>query len=156
MNKTLTLFLILALAACTREVSFDHNISAEFPSQKQLESVSVCFAAEGSADILVSTDGVINYGSLSVAKVTVVDEAQLPEILEETFWTGSSRQWLIFLETSLPCEGMSDCGFVNVLRARGLSQDGVSLWASSNVYDKISNLTVSPVSFTVKVWESGR
>jgi len=156
MRKVLFLAAILSLAACTREVTIDHEISAEFPMQETLESVSVLFAAEGSADIMMSTDGVTTRGNLSVVKASVADESELPEILEDTFWTDSSRQWVILLETSLPCEGMSECGFVNVLRARGLSQAGESLWASANVYDKISNLTANPVSFTVRVWGGGR
>lgn len=156
MRKVFILAAALGLIACTKEVTVDHQISAEFPMQESLESVSVLFAAEGSADILVSTNGITTHGNLSVAKAAVVDEAELPDILEDTFWTGTTRQWIILLDTNLPCEGMSDCGFVNVLRARGLSQDGVSLWATSNVYDKISGLRVSPVGFTVKVREDGR
>jgi len=157
MKKILTVLGMAAmLLSCTKEITIDHHISAEFPRVGELSGVRVLFAAGGDADILVTPDGgrrVITYKALSIVTGDYTD-AELSTLLEETFWRDPSRQWII--HTASPVEGtvLGGAGFVNCLRARGLSAEGGMLFASSNTYDKIEGITVSPLGFTVKVKEA--
>lgn len=155
---------LILLLSCGKETPVDHNISAEFPLQETLQAVNVLFAEEGQADIVIGTEV---KGSLDGVKVTDVDGGKVirfkslaifvgnadEDLLERTFWQDPSLQWIYKLDSDAMEEDFQNCGFVHALRARGLSGDGTTLFAASNVYDKISALSVSPLSFTVKVRE---
>lgn len=159
---------LLALSACEKAITIDHSITAEFPAVETLQPVSVLFADEGTADIMITSAGlqsslegvsealasggrIIRYKALAIFVGTCTEDG-LEALLEETFWKDSSIQWIYRFDSALEGESLGNCGFVNALRARGLEPDG-SLFAANNVYDKISGLAVSPLCFTVKVRE---
>lgn len=160
-NCLIILVAALLVASCDKAVTIDHHITAEFPVQETLPQVSVLFAEEGEADILVSSEGaksklqglveqsvqggkVIRYKALAIFTGTLTDDT-----LEETFWAEPSLEWIVVSDAE---EILSDCGFVNVLRARGLGE-GI-LFASSNAYDKISSPKGEPMGFNIKVKEA--
>lgn len=162
---------LTALCACEKAITIDHDITAEFPAVAQLGQVSVLFSDEGSADIKITSAGlqsslegatetlvkngrIIRYKALAIFDGTCTEDG-LEALLEETFWAEPSLQWIYRFDSALQGEALGDCGFVNALRARGLESGGGSLFASSNVYDKISGLTASPLGFAVKVREEG-
>ena len=164
------LYIILAAAfvcACEKEVTVDHRISAEFPVTETLRDVSILFAEEGGADILLTSSGVrsslegvseaavpggklVRYKSLALFTGTFTES-----LLEETFWADPSKMWLYRTDSADAEEVLAGCGFVNVLRARGLD-GGTVLYASSNAYDKISSLTGDPLGFNIKVKEAAQ
>ena len=157
----------LCLAACTKAKPQDHHIWAEFPDQEAVEEVSVSFG--GTADIVVSDTGVSSslagfttenlssggtlarYKNLALFTGAWTD---LDSLLEETFWTQPSLQWVFAGDFSAgEKEDFASAGFVNCLKARGLEAPETGLFASSNTYDKIRSLSASPLSFTVMVKE---
>lgn len=164
------LYIILAAAfvcACEKAVTVDHRISAEFPVTETLQDVSILFAEEGEADILVTSSGVqsalagvtetavtdgriVRYKSLALFSGTLSED-----LLEITFWAEPSKMWLYRTDSDDAEEVLAGCGFVNVLRARGLDGETV-LYASSNAYDKISSLTGDPLGFNIKVKEAAQ
>lgn len=146
MKKILILLGLLGLMACTKELTLDHNISAEFPAQETLESVSVSLG--GSADIAINSEGTIRHKSLAIYY-----GAKSATLLEDSFWKEPGLQWIFILKDAASDEDFAESGFVDVLRARGLASEEYILYASSNVYDKISKLSASPLSFEVKVKE---
>lgn len=168
----LTLLAALSFAACQKSITIDHHICAEFPLQEVPESISVLFADNGQADILIGSDGVIKsipegaeasvlpggeqllrYKSLALVWG---DCADTEEFLESYYWISSALQWILYLNADP--EQLYRCGFVNCFRARGIgiNESDVVLYAGSNVYDKISGLGATPVSFTVNVKEEVR
>ena len=164
MRKHLYLFLAAALVcACEKPVTTDHHLSAEFPVQETLQSVSVLFAEEGEADILLTSAGVqstldgltetaVSGGSIVRYKTLAIFCGTLSEdLLEESFWAEPSLEWVFRTDAADAETLLSRCGFVHVLRARGLEGDG--LFASGNAYDKISSLTGAPLGFRIKVRE---
>lgn len=146
MRKVLILAAVLGLIACTKEVTVDHEISAEFPLQEALQSVSVSIG--GSADIVLSADGIVRHKSLAVYY-----GPKSSSLLEDTFWQEPDLQWIFILKDTETDEAFTDSGFVDAFKARGLQSEEYILYASSNVYDKISKLSASPLSFEVKVKE---
>lgn len=164
------LYIILAAAfvcACEKAVTIDHHISAEFPVTETLQDVSILFAEEGEADILVTSSGVqsalagvtetavtggriVRYKSLALFSGTLS-----VDLLEKTFWADPSKMWLYRTYSADAEEVLAGCGFVNVLRARGLDGETV-LYASSNAYDKISSLSGDPLGFNIKVKEAAQ
>lgn len=146
MKKILILLGLLGLVACTKELTLDHNISAEFPAQETLQSVSVSLG--GSADILISSEGIVRHKSLAIYY-----GQKSAGLLENSFWKEPDLQWIFILKDAASDEDFAGSGFVDVLRARGLASEEYILYASSNVYDKISKLSASPLSFEVKVKE---
>ena len=164
------LYIILAAAfvcACEKAVTVDHRISAEVPVTETLQDVSILFAEEGEADILVTSSGVqsalagvtetavtdgriVRYKSLALFSGTLSED-----LLEKTFWAEPSVAWVFRTDSADAEEVLAGCGFVNVLRARGLDGESV-LYASSNAYDKISSLTGDPLGFNIKVKEAAQ
>jgi|GEM_PF-1863913 len=157
----------LCLCACDKTITIDHGFSAEFPPEEELESVSVSFGA-GSADIVISDSGVTS--SLDGLKTLTLDDGgtlicykslalftgawvDLDTLLEDTFWTKPSLQWIFTGDFSSYHDMFTSIGFVDCFKARGLVSGGTDIYASSNTYDKISALTAGPVSFTVTVKE---
>ena len=165
MRKYLYIMLAAVFAcACEKAVTIDHHISAEFPVQETLQQVSILFAEEGEADILVTSSGVesalagvtetavtggriVRYKSLALFSGTLSED-----LLEKTFWAEPSVAWVFRTDSADAEELLSGCGFVNVLRARGIEGDG-GLFAASNAYDKIASLTGAPLAFSMKVRE---
>jgi hypothetical protein len=151
MRKTLLLLAAaVALIACTKEVTVDHHITAEFPLVETLQTVSVSIG--GTADIVITEDQpIVRYKSLAIYYGANADN-----LLEDTFWKETSLQWIFILKDAAPIEAFAECGFVDALRARSLSDETVIIYAASNVYDKISDLRTAPVRFNVKVKEGQR
>ena len=146
MKKILILLGLLGLMACTKDLTLDHNISVEFPAQETLQSVSVGIG--GSVDILISSEGIVRHKSLAIYY-----GPKSAGLLENSFWKEPALQWIFILTDAQSDDEFADSGFVDVLRARGLASEEYILYASSNVYDKISKLSASPLSFEVKVKE---
>lgn len=161
----LTAFM-LCLNACEKVKTIDHNITVEFPAEEAVETVSVSFG--GSADIVISDSGVsssidgvttetlsdggtlVRYKNLAVFTGVWTD---LDDLLEETFWSKPSLQWVFAGDFSSMEDSFASAGFVNCLRARGLTASETGIFASSNTYDKISGLSAAPLGFTVMVKE---
>lgn len=146
MKKILLLTGLLGLMACTEDLTIDHGISVEFPAQETLQTVSVSLG--GSADIVISQEGIVRHKSLAVYYGFNTEG-----LLEDTFWKEPGLQWIFILKDARPDEEFAGSGFVDALKARGLTSDEYILYASSNVYDKMSKLNASPLSFEVKVKE---
>lgn len=163
----LLMALIWALCACDKDKTIDHNIWAEFPKQESLEALTLLVAPTGNADILLTSNGVVSslegletgmagtatwvrYKSLAVVYGASDD---LEELLEATFWQAPSLQWVYILSGTDSPAVLESCGFVNCLRARGLSSEDTYLYVGSQVYDKISSVDDSPLGFTVQVKE---
>lgn len=163
--------LLLCLCACDKAVTIDHHASVEFPLQETLEEVSVLFADEGSADILVKSDGsavslldgfsatalpggqtLLRYKALALVCGACTDASAL---LDATFWTEPQLQWVFCLQLTGDASPLADCGFTDCFEARGLSTGGDRLYAGGNAYDKISSLSAEPVSFTIRIREAG-
>ena len=137
----------LALMACSKEATVDHNVGVEFPLLETLQTVSVSIG--GSADIVLTPAAEpVRYQSLAIYYGPYTED-----LLEDTFWKGSSLQWIFILQDPNPVSEFAECGFVDVLKARGLSDPDVIVYAASNVYDKISGMLTGPVRFNVKVRE---
>ena len=147
------------------------GISVEFPVLANMKTVSVLLAASGDADILLSgtsassgLDGfsskalsggrvLASYGNLALVG-GACDEAALPALLEETFWSDPSLEWIFALQLAGSPAALQQCGFSDILAAAGLESDGTLVFAGSEAYDRIDDLTAGPVSFTVKVKEA--
>lgn len=147
------------------------GISVEFPVLANMKTVSVLLAASGDADILLSgtsassgLDGfsskalsggrvLASYGNLALVG-GACDEAALPALLEETFWSDPSLEWIFALQLAGSPAALQQCGFSDILAAAGLESDGALVFAGSEAYDRIGDLTAGPVSFTVKVKEA--
>ena len=106
-NCLIILVAALLVASCDKAVTIDHHITAEFPVQETLPQVSVLFAEEGEADILVTSEGaksklqglveqsvqggkVIRYKALAIFTGTLTEDT-----LEETFWAEPSLEWIV-------------------------------------------------------------
>lgn len=146
MKKILFLIGLLGLMACTKELTKDHGISVEFPATETLQSVSVSLG--GNADIVISKEGIVRHKSLAVYY-----GPNSADLLEDTFWKEPALQWIFILKDAQPDENFAESGFVDAFRARGLESEEYILYASSNVYDKMSDLSASPLGFVVKVKE---
>lgn len=172
MRKTLGTLAALAvmLTACDKPVTIDHGISAEFPVQETLESISVAFG-DGTADILLQESGVTS--SLEGLTVETISDGgtvvcykslaiftgswtNLEDLLEESFWQNPSLGWIFTGDFSAYDDSFINIGFVNILRARGLDAGNFQVYAGNGIYDKISGLKTDPVRFTVKVREEER
>lgn len=168
-KSMLMLGALLLMLSCEKAVTTDHHITAEFPAAESLKEVSVRFAESGTADILIgasevkgSLDGVtveplkngrlVRWQDLAIFDGSCAEDG-LETLLEETFWMEPSLLWIYRLDGGLAGAAFDACGFVHALRARGLSETGTTLFAGSNVYDKISALTAEPLSFTVTIRE---
>lgn len=146
MKKILFLIGLIGLMACTKDLTRDHGISAEFPAQETLQSVSVSLG--GSADIVISREGIVRHKSLALYY-----GPKSAGLLEETFWKEPALQWIFILTDPETDSEFAESGFVDVFKARGLASEEYILYASTNVYDKMSKLSASPLRFEVKVRE---
>lgn len=159
---------LLCVLSCTREITIEHSIQAEFSKQEKWTSVSVLFGDQGTADIRISSAGVVTSalpgltqtplsGGVLVrwSNLAIVygnfDGSVIQDLLENTFWKEPSLGWVFHLPSASLV--MENAGFVDCLRARDLSDAGARIYAGNQVYDKISALSQSPYSFTVKVKE---
>lgn len=152
------------LACCSKGdgVEGRHEISAEFPARKGFEQVLVTISEDG--EVTISAEGsataeVAGCTEYSLRELRIVTGicSDADALLEETFWKNTSAMWIYSVNLENGKDAFESLGFADYLRWKfsETKEQGLFLYTSSNVFDRISSFVRSEgaVQFNVKIVE---